>query len=93
MTDVEDKPKTVNELYKRHILQRNQHAGKHPEDYRIELQQNDKIIRDLQPGDVIDLLACKQYSGWQNYVYAAGIEIWSYDDLTEAEAVPPDASA
>ena len=78
--------KTNDDAYKRFHLQRNRHAGQNIESYRIELGQDHKLIRDLGPGDAIDLLACAQYPGWQNQVHSASIEIWSYDDPTKPDA-------
>ena len=77
---------STHDSYKRFHLQRNRHAGRDTESYRIELEKESEIIRGLKPGDVIDLLACAQYPAWQNQVYSAGIEIWSYSDPTRPEA-------
>ena len=66
--------------YQRYELQRNRHAGKEPESYRIEYGREDPITKNLKPGDVVDLLACAQFGGWENQVHAASIEMWSFDD-------------
>ncbi|KAL9104684.1 MAG: hypothetical protein Q9163_000427 [Psora crenata] len=74
--------------YERFILQRNRHAGRVPESYRVELGQDSPLFAKLKAGDVIDLVACAQYAGWENQVHEAGIQIWSFHDLVE-DAAPP----
>ncbi|KAL9123620.1 MAG: hypothetical protein Q9217_006964 [Psora testacea] len=71
--------------YERFHLQRNRHGGGEPESYRIELRQDHPLLKNMKSGDVIDLLACAQFSGWVNHVDQASIEICSFDDLNEDE--------
>ena len=72
--------------YERFHLQRNRHAGREQESYRIELGLDSPLLRRMEAGDVIDLLACAQCAGWENQVFEASIEIWSFDDIREQEA-------
>ena len=70
-----------NDNYERHELQRNRHATRQPESYRIELERDHPVVQCLKAGDVIDLLACAMYPGWKNIVYSAGVEVFLADDL------------
>ena len=67
--------------YDRFELQRNRHAGQHPEKYRKEFGLDHEVVRCLKEGDVIELLACAQYPMWSNIVYCAGVEIWKVDNV------------
>ena len=67
--------------YERHELQRNRHASRKPEDYRVEIGPDHELLQSLKEGDVIDVLACAQYPAWTNIVHRASIEIWTMDDL------------
>lgn len=70
--------------YKRHLLQRNRHAGRKLETYCIQLHSDDEFVQSLREGDALDLLACAQYPGWRNQVADYSIRLWLYDDLKEA---------
>ena len=70
--------------YKRHLLQRNRHAGKELETYCIQIHYDDEFLQSLKEGDALDLLACAQYPGWMNQVAEYSIRLWLYDDLKEA---------
>lgn len=70
--------------YKRHLLQRNRHAGKELETYCIQIHYDDEFLQSLREGDALDLLACAQYPGWRNQVADYSIRLWLYDDLKEA---------
>ena len=72
--------------YERHEIQRNRHAGRDPETYTIALDAEHPLLKNLQEGDVIDLLACALYPAWQNLVYTARVEIWAYDDLERSSS-------
>ena len=69
--------------YERHELQRNKHAGRHAENYRVELDHRHPLLSGLQEGSIVDLLACAVFPGWQNLVYAADIEVFTFDDLRD----------
>ena len=68
--------------YDRHDLQRNRHASKTAESHKIALHADHPLLESLQKGDIVDLLACAVFPGWQNLVYAANIEVWTHDDLS-----------
>lgn len=66
-------------------LQRNRHAGREPEDYRIEFGEGHSLFESLREGDRIGMWCRAMYPGWQNYVHEAKIEMWFHgpDDLQE----------
>ena len=66
-------------------LQRNRHAGREVEDYRIEFDKDHEMFKSLRKGDKIALWARAMYPGWQNFVYEANIELWfdGVDDLQD----------
>lgn len=68
---------------RRHQIQRNRHAAKAAEDYRITIDRDHEIVNDLKVGDQILLVACARFGGWMNTVEDAGMEIWEEDDLSE----------
>ena len=67
----------------RYELQRNRHAGREPEVYRIELERAHELLGQVEDGDRFALWARAMFLGWENCVYDAMIEIYCSDDLTE----------
>lgn len=70
---------------KRWELQRNRHAGREAENYRIELEKDHEMLTFLREGDKIALWARALYPGWRNFVHEAKIELRfaGVDDLQE----------
>ena len=73
---------------RRFELQRNRHAGGHPEDYRVEIGKDHglfTLLCDGEEGDKIALWARAMFGGWQNFVHNAKIELHFFgpDDLVE----------
>ena len=66
-------------------LQRNRHAGQKPEYYKVEFDQNHKLIRSLEEGDHIGMWARARYPAWVHRVFGANIELVFYgvDDLED----------
>lgn len=56
-------------------LQRNRHAGKQYETYRITLEHSVPIFREITDRSEICLLACARFNGWANHVKHASIEM------------------
>ncbi|KAG8528087.1 uncharacterized protein KY384_007003 [Bacidia gigantensis] len=69
--------------YKRFQLQRNVHASKEQRSYRKEFGIEHEMLRDAKEGDIIELVACAQYGGWQNVVHAYSIELWLFDKMAD----------
>ncbi|KAL2041130.1 hypothetical protein N7G274_006074 [Stereocaulon virgatum] len=67
----------------RYELQRNRHAGRKPEDYRIELYRDHKLLLRVEEGDQFALWARAMFPGWANSVYYARIDVWCVDDLAK----------
>lgn len=72
---------TSSHVEQHHHLQRNRHASLTEETYRIEIEAGDERLRSLDVGDVLELLACAQFGGWENRVKEASMEIWAVDDV------------
>lgn len=66
----------------RYELQRNRHAGRHPETYRHELGTDHRLLQHAEEGDSVVLWARASFPGWENRLFNAGIEVWCVDDLT-----------
>jgi hypothetical protein len=67
----------------RYELQRNRHAGREPEDYKIELHRDHELLRCVEEGDRFALRARAMFPGWTNMVHYARIDVWCVDDLAE----------
>ena len=73
----------------RYQLQRNRHAGRNPEDYRIELHKDHELLRRVEEGDRFALWARAMFPAWTNVVHYARIDVWCVDDLVKGrEAFP-----
>ena len=66
---------------KRYRLQCNRHAGKKMESYNLNLDKSHghQLFEDLSENDSIALMACAQFSGWQNNVESANLQLWKAD--------------
>ena len=67
----------------RYELQRNRHAGREPEDYRIELDRDHELLRRVEDGDRLALWARAMFPGWKNWVHHARIDVLGVDNLME----------
>lgn len=59
----------------------NRHASEQFENYRIEIDREHQLMKDLRDGDEVVLWACDRFSGWRNHVEEATIKIWTLDEL------------
>ena len=68
-------------LKRRWRLRNNRHAGKEFEEYKVEIDAEHEMMREMRVGDVVVLLACARFLGWTNSIKEAEIEVWSVDCL------------
>lgn len=66
----------------RYRIQENRLASTEIEEYTIELTDEHELVQRVREGDMVALLACACFPGWENRVYAAEISVLGVDDLT-----------
>lgn len=71
----------VSSLKRRWRLQSNRHAGKEFEEYKVEIDAEHDMMREIRVGDMVVLLACARFGGWTNSIRGAEMEVWNLDCL------------